>query len=117
MRGASVHFAPFGACGIAIVQESRRGTNIENEIHFPSGDHSMPLGDSVRRVSWVTEPSASIHRTKICAPLGSPCPVYAMRVPSGDQRGFDPVTRKRALVPSTFMIQSDVFQLSFILST
>src|SRR4051812_41525499 len=110
MRGASVHLAPLGACGIAIVQVSRFGTNIEKDNHLPSGDHSMPLGASVSRVSCVTEPSASIHRTKICVPLGSPCDVYATLLPSCDHRGFDPLTRKRARVPSTFMIQSDVFQ-------
>jgi hypothetical protein len=96
---------------------SRLGTNIENEIHLPSGDQSISLGDSVSRVSCVTAPSASIQRTKICVPLGSPGAVKAMRSPSGDQRGFAPFTRNRARVPSTFMIQSDVFQLSFILST
>ena len=47
------------------------GTNMANPIHFPSGDHLMLRGPSVSRVTWVVAPSASIQRTKICAPLGS----------------------------------------------
>src|SRR5689334_6293460 len=98
-------------------QLSFTGTNIENASHLPSGDHSSPFGDSVRRVSWVTAPSASIQRTKICVPEGSPRAVYAIRVPSGDQRGLAPFTRNRFLEPSMFMIHNAVSQLSFILST
>jgi hypothetical protein len=108
--------APFGAEGIVIFQSSRAGTSIVNAIHLPSGDHSSPDGFSVRCVSCVTAPSASINRTKTCAPLGSPRVTYAMRVPSGDHFASDPSRRKRFLVPSTFMIHNDVFHVSLILS-
>src|SRR5690349_19764996 len=117
MRGASVHFAPLGGVGIGMFQLSFAGTNMEKAIHFPSGDHSRLLGESVRRVSWVTAPSASIHRTNTWVPDGSPRPVYAMRPPSGDHLGLEPFTRNRFFEPSTFMIHSAVSQLSFILST
>ena len=37
-----------------------------------SGDQASDDGDSVTRVTWVVAPSASIHRTKIWVPSGSP---------------------------------------------
>ena len=110
-------------------QSFRAGTSIVKAIHFPSGDHSRFAGFSSSRVSWVTAPSASIQRVKICAlgtAVGDPAVVwpaaaggacvYAMRVPSGDHFGFDPSTRKRARDPSAFTIQSDDSHLSVSLS-
>src|SRR5919109_2879981 len=82
--GASVHFAPFGGLGIAMCQLSLLATMAVKAMRFPSADHSRLDGVSVRCEIWVVAPSASIHRTKICCPLGSPFATYAMRVPSGD---------------------------------
>src|SRR5690348_7436955 len=88
--GGSVHFAPFGGVGMLMRQLSRTGTFIVNAIHLPSGDHSRLAGDSVRCEICIVAPSASIYRMKICDPLGSPLPTYAMRFPSGDQWTSDP---------------------------
>jgi hypothetical protein len=41
----------------------------------------------------------------------------AIRLPSGDQTGLEPLLRKRSLPPSAFMIQRVDSKLSFILST
>src|SRR5260221_4344832 len=122
MRGASVHLAPFGGVGMSMRQSSRAGTSMVNAIHLPSGDHSRLLGVSDRRVNCVTAPSASIHRTKICAfsavgPVASGAFVNAIRVPSGDHFGVAPLTRKRARVPSAFMIHSDDSHRWSLLST
>jgi len=100
-----------------IGQLSFFGTSIRKAIHFPSGDQAMSEGDSSSRVICVTAPSASIQRTKICVPRGSPRARKAMRVPSGDQRGEEPSIRCRARLPSAFMIQSDEAHRSLILST
>src|ERR1051326_1281102 len=113
MRGGSVHFAPRGGVGMRMFQSLlRAGTIMLNAIHLPSGDHWMLLGFSVRRVSWLTAPSASMYRTKTCVPLGSPFGREAMRVPSGDHCAFEPFTSARFFVPSTFMIHSDDCQAS-----
>ena len=91
MRGAGVHFAPFGSGGIEIGHFSCSGVNIENAIDLPSGDHLTLRGVSVTCVTCVgvgAEPF--IQRTKICDPFGSPSATYAMREPSGDQRAADP---------------------------
>ena len=48
------------------------GTTMTKLIALPSGDHSALPGFSVTRVIWDEAPSASIQRTKICVPLGSP---------------------------------------------
>src|SRR5678810_119283 len=115
--GGSVHFAPLGGVGMLIRQLSFTGTFIVNAIVLPSGDHSSPDGASVRCEICVVAPSASIYRTKICEPLGSPFPIYAMRLPSGDHCTSDPWTSARGCEPSAFIIQIDVSHLSFILST
>ena len=44
-------------------------------IREPSGDHSTLPGAFSRRVIWVAAPSASIHRTQIWLPSGSPAAV------------------------------------------
>ena len=82
-------------------------------IVLPSGDHSTSAGASVRRVICVVAPSASIYRTQICAPPGSPGATYAIRDPSGDHFASAPFTRKRFFVPSAFMIHTDDSRLSF----
>src|SRR4051812_8286932 len=102
---------------MGMLQLSFFGTNIEKASHLPSGDHSTPDGVSFSRVSCEIAPSASIHFTNSCVPAGSPFAMYATREPSGDHRGFEPLTRKRFFVPSAFMIHSDVCHWSFILST
>src|SRR5258708_6420461 len=70
--GASIHFAPLGGAGIAMRQLSLIGTFIVKAIDLPSGAHSSDDGVSVRCEIWLTEPSASMHFTKICEPVGSP---------------------------------------------
>ena len=72
MRGASVHLAPAGALGILIGQVLRSSTSIENESCLPSGDHATADGVCSTRVICEVAPSASIQRTKICVPFGSP---------------------------------------------
>src|SRR5215472_3315278 len=96
-RGAGVHFAPSGAIGMLIFHGVSVFTSIVKASERPSGDQLRLLGVSVTRVTCDVAPSASIQRTKICVPFGSPSAKYAMRVPSGDQRAFDPFTRKRFL--------------------
>ncbi len=73
-RGAGVHLAPFGSPGIEIVHLSVLGTNIENAIDLPSGDHFALRGASVMCVICVAGPSASTQRTNSCDPFGSPSP-------------------------------------------
>src|SRR5262249_44983168 len=116
-RGGSVHFAPFGSGGMLIVHLSDSRTNIENAIDFPSGDQRALRGDSVTRVTWVAGPSTSTQRTKSCAPFGSPSARYARRLPSGDHRGADPLTKNRFWLPPALIIQISDSHLSAIWST
>src|SRR3989441_7313960 len=44
-------------------------------------------------------------------------PIYAIRVPSGDQRALEPFTRNRFFEPSAFMIHSAESHRSSILFT
>ncbi len=88
-----------------------------NAIQFPSGDQRAFEGSFASRVTWDTAPSASIHRTKICDPEGSPSRVNRMRVPSGDHRAPLPSTSSRFRDPSAFMIQSAEARRSLTLST
>src|SRR4026208_1428733 len=117
MRGALVQVAPVGAAGRSIFQLVSLGTSMVKPIHLPSGDQRGPPGVFSTRVTWLTAPSASMYFTKICDPDGSPSARKAIRVPSGDHTGFDPLARKRSLPPSELMIQSAVSNWSFILST
>ncbi len=75
MRGDAVHLAPSGAAGRSMRQSPPfdcGGTRMTKETERPSGDHFTLEGDSVRRVTCVVAPSASIQRTKIWVPFGSP---------------------------------------------
>src|SRR5262245_25412887 len=92
------------------------GTLAVNAIDFPSGDHSRLDGFSVRCEICVVAPSASIQRTKICEPVGSPLATYAMRVPSGDQCTSEPDTSWRACDPSALLNQIEDSHLSFMRS-
>src|SRR5580700_8463733 len=112
MRGARVHLAPSGAGGMLIFHGSFSATNMEKEIHFPSGDQRASATFSVACVICVAGPSVLIHRTKICGPRGSPSAIYRMRFPSEDQRGLEPFVRNRFWLPSAFMIHSDESQRS-----
>src|SRR5688572_23124984 len=116
MRGVSTHFAPEGALGSLIGQFVRSSSCIENASHCPSGDHSRPEAPESRRVICDVAPSASIQRTQIWLPRGSPSAVYAMRSPVGDHVALEPLTRKRFFDPSAFMIQTDDSRRSLILS-
>src|SRR5512133_2959959 len=93
--GASVHFAPLGGVGIAMRQLSCTGTFIVNAVDFPSGDQSRRDGASVTCAICVVAPSASMYRTTICWPVGSPFAMYATRLPSGDQCASDPCVSER----------------------
>src|SRR6185503_7187913 len=117
MRGAGVHFAPSGAAGMLIFQLGSFFTSIVNASERPSGAQLRLPGVSVTRVTWEVAPSASIQRTKSCVPFGSPSAKYAMRLPSGDQRAFEPFARKRLREPSAFMIHSAESQRSSTLLT
>src|SRR5437016_14553228 len=109
MRGAGVHFAPSGAMGMLIFQGVSLFTSIVNASERPSGDQLRLLGVSVTRVTWDVAPSASIERTKICVPFGWPAAKKAIRVPSGDQRPLEPVTRSLFLGPSAVMIHHHAY--------
>src|SRR5882724_9036969 len=100
-----------------MLQGVESGTSITKAIALPSGAHFASVGVSVRRVTWDDAPSASIQRTKIWVPLGSPSAKYRMRVPSGDHRASDPFTRKRWCDPSGPAIQRADSHLSSILLT
>ena len=88
-----------------------------NATDLPSGAHVIFDGLCSRWVICVVAPSASIQRTQICEPLGSPSRVNAIRVPSGDQIALEPVVRRRFFVPSVPMIQSAELRRSLTLST
>ena len=47
----SAHLAPSGAAGISINGLAATGTCAVNEIHLPSGDHSIPDGAVVKFVT------------------------------------------------------------------
>src|SRR6266849_5358886 len=104
MRGAGVHFAPSGAAGMLIFQGVSLLTSIVKASERPSGDQLRFAGVSLTCVTCDVAPSASIQRTNTCVPFGSPSAKYAIRVPSGDQRAFEPFTRNRFFEPSAFMI-------------
>ena len=117
MRGAGVHLAPSGAAGILIFHGVSLFTSIVNASDCPSGDQLKLDGFSFTRVTCDVAPSASIQRTKICVPFGSPSAKYAIRVPSGDHRALEPFTRNRFFEPSAFMIHSPESHRSSILFT
>ena len=94
-------------------QLSFSGTNMENAIHFPSGDQRASATLSVACVICVAGPSASIHRTKICGPRGSPSAIYSTRLASDDQRGPEPLARNRFWLPSALTIQMRRFPAVF----
>ena len=100
-----------------MLQGVESGTSIRKAIALPSGAHFASVGVSVRRVTWDDAPSPSIQRTKTCVPLGSPSARYRMRVPSGDHRASDPLTRKRWCDPSAPTIHNADSHLSSILFT
>src|SRR5262249_3986670 len=109
--------APSGAPGMLIFQGVSLFTSIAKASDLPLGDQLKLLGISLRCVTCDVAPSASIQRTKIWVPLGSPSAKNAIREPSGDQRAFEPFTRKRLREPSAFMIHSPASQRSSILFT
>src|SRR4051812_50210708 len=100
-----------------MVHFSVAGTNIENAIDLPSGDHLALRGASATWVICVAAPSASTQRTKSCAPFGSPSARYIRRLPSGDHRGVLPFTRNRFCDPSAFRIHNSESHLSSSLLT
>jgi hypothetical protein len=87
------------------------GVNIENAISLPSGDQRASATRSDARVIWLGEPSTSIQRTKICG-RPSASARYSTRLPSGAQRAFEPLAKKRFCEPSAFMIQREGSHLS-----
>jgi hypothetical protein len=94
------------------------GTTILNPSDFPSGDQRTSLGAWLVRVTCIVAPSASMYRTKICGGLpGSGSARYAIRVPSGDHTGSEPLTRNRCAAPSAAITQSADSHASFVRST
>src|SRR5438034_11768854 len=81
----SAHSAPSGFAGGFESGLVSSGTPITNASIVPAGDHASERGPCWRRVTWAVAPE-SIQRTKIWAPPAS-LATYAMRPPSGDQRG------------------------------
>src|SRR5882672_7357781 len=112
MRGAGVHLAPSGAAGMLIFHGVSLFTSIVKASERPSGDQLRVAGVSLTWVICDVAPSASIQRTNTCAPFGSPSANYASRVPAGDQRAFEPFTRKRLGYPSALMIHRPESQRS-----
>src|SRR5262245_36974519 len=102
--GAQV--APSGLGGGAASGSRFAGTSCVKAIERPSGDQAMESGDSTRLVSSAVCPE-SIQRTYSCG-LPSAAETYAMRVPSGDQRGELKLRISersgRLLVPSALII-------------
>src|SRR5262245_33051216 len=105
MRGGCVQVAFLGRSALSWFSTRQLGrleggTFIRNRMFLPSGVHVRSDGDSVTRVTCVAGPSTSTYFTKICDPRGSPSATYAIREPSGDQRGADPLSIMRAREPS-----------------
>src|SRR5690242_2692059 len=100
------HCAPSGFSGGVASGGLLAGTNCVKAIDLPSGDQVIASGASTRLVSSAVCPE-SIQRTYNC---GEPSAeeTYAMRVPSGDQRGWLKLRASersgRWLVPSAPMI-------------
>src|SRR5579864_2339998 len=105
--GGSAHFAAAGLSGIFTENSGFDGTRAMYAIHLPSGDHVIPLGASFRLVISASCP-VSIQRTQICG-LPLRFERYAMRDPSGDQRGEPslklPCVMGRWPLPSASAIQ------------
>ena len=103
--GAQV--APSGFGGGVASGDLLDGTSCVKAMDLPSGDQAMAPGGSARLVSNAVCPE-SIQRTYSCG-LPSAADTYAMRVPSGDQRGELKLRVSersgRLLVPSALIIQ------------
>src|SRR5689334_11346821 len=101
------HCAPSGRGGGAASGFLSDGTSALNAMVLPSGDHVIDSGACTRLVSNAVWPE-SIQRTYSCGEP-SAADTYAMRVPSGDQRGekklLDSERSGRLLVPSALTIQ------------
>src|SRR5262245_45867775 len=100
-----------------IVHFSRSATKEENAIDLPSGDQRALRGASVTCVTCVAGPAAFTQRTKICCPFGSPSARYNTRLPSGDHRPADPLTKNRCSDPSALIVQISDSHLSSSLFT
>src|SRR5207245_9295651 len=99
MRGAGAHLAPSGAAGILIFHGVSLFTSIVNASDCPSGDQLKLDGFSFTRVTCDVAPSASIQRTEVCVPFGSPAATYPIRGPAGHHRALEPFTRTRRSDP------------------
>src|SRR4051812_17319368 len=91
---------------------------LANASCLPSGDHEIELGANRTFVTRAVCP-VSIQRTYTCG-WPSRSEMYAMRPPSGDQRGdasrYAPVVSGRFSVPSLFMTHRFEQRLSVMIS-
>ena len=90
--GWGAHFAPLGFFGGETNFGALSGTNLENAICVPSGDHERPRGERSKFVSLLNT-FVFNQNTNISDPFSVPL-VKAIRVPSGDQVGFDSFTSR-----------------------
>ena len=86
--------------------------------HLLSGDHARPPGESVKLLMGALTPLA-VQYMKSCAELSEVRAMYAMREPSGDQRG-EPLSGAldsgRSFLPSTPTSQTLPWALSVLMS-
>src|ERR1700722_5620630 len=102
--GGSAHLAFFGVSGNSTFSGFRScGTDIMKASQRPSGDQASAPGDSVKLLIDALTPLATQYMNS-CAEPSAARARYAIRVPSGDQRG-EPLLgapdRGRSFLPST----------------
>lgn len=82
----------------------------------PSSDQVGVLGVTSTLVTCVTAPPSSIQRTNTSGLSLASADMNRMRLPSGNQRAFEPPISGLCRLPSASMILNVACQLSFILS-
>src|ERR1700685_2524768 len=102
--GGSAHLAFLGASGRSTFRGLRSAaTSMVKASHRPSGDQARPRGDSVKLLMAAVTPFAIQYMNSWVDPSAARAR-YAMRVPSGDQRGAaldGALDRVRSFLPST----------------
>src|ERR1700691_2709878 len=102
--GGSAHLAFFGVSGNSTFSGFRScGTDIMKASQRPSGDQANAPGCSIKSLIGALMPLATQYM-KSCAEPSAARPMYAIRVPSGDQRGEPLVGAPeigRSFLPST----------------
>src|ERR1700733_15647269 len=88
--GGSAHLAFFGVSGKSTFNGLRScGTDIMKASQRPSGDQANAPGDSVKLLIGALMPLDTQYM-KSCAEPSAARAMYAIRVPSGGQRGEPP---------------------------